>query len=274
MVRDSTNPIIEVKDVSFRYDLRNSAETLSSLNFSVQKGEWVAVIGNNGSGKSTLAGILLGLYKPQFGSVTIAGYELNDDTKWEIRKRMGIVFQNPENQFIGSTVEDDVAFGLENLNMPYEQMKERVYEALHLVDMYDYRHTDPTRLSGGQKQRVAIAGLLALQPEILLLDEAFVMLDPKSRKDLLKTLQKLKSQHQLTIISITHDMNEAASSDRIIVLKSGTISSIGTPKEVFSKELDIEAPFTEKLRRILQMKGRNVPNTYMNEEEMIEWLWK
>ncbi|KIO62747.1 energy-coupling factor transporter ATPase [Caldibacillus thermoamylovorans] len=274
MVLDSTNPIIEVKDVSFRYDLRNSAETLSSINFSVQKGEWVAIIGNNGSGKSTLAGILLGLYKPQFGSVTIAGYELNEETKWEIRKRMGIVFQNPDNQFIGSTVEDDVAFGLENLNMPYEQMKMRVYEALHMVDMDDYRHADPTRLSGGQKQRVAIAGLLALQPEILLLDEAFVMLDPKSRKDLLKTLQKLKSRHQLTIISITHDMNEAASSDRIIVLKNGTISSIGTPKEVFSKELDFEAPFTEKLRRILQMNGRNVPNTYMSEEEMVEWLWK
>lgn len=270
----SWNPIVEVKNITFRYDIRNPENVLSSVSFSIQKGEWVAIIGNNGSGKSTLAGIILGLLKPEKGTVFIDGVELNDESKWLLRKKVGIVFQNPDNQFIGTTVQDDVAFGLENLNVPYDEMKKRVDDALHMVDMYQFRKADPSRLSGGQKQRVAIAGLLALQPEILILDEAFVMLDPKSRKDLLQTLRKLKREHHLTILSITHDMNEAASSDRIIVLKNGQIKTIGTAEEVFRNELDVQAPFIEQLRRTLQQKGCNVPDSFMSEYEMVEWLCK
>lgn len=268
------SPMIEVKDLTFKYDMREAIEALSSINFTIYKGEWVSIIGNNGSGKSTLANILIGLLTPQYGEVKINGLTLHEKNKWEIRKHMGIVFQNPDNQFIGTTVEDDVAFGLENLNLPYDEMKIRVDKTLREVGMEDFRHADPSRLSGGQKQRVAIAGLLALQPKILLLDEAFVMLDPRSRKDLLHTLKQLKKEQSLTIISITHDMNEAASSDRVILLKNGQISATGAPKEVFTSELDFEAPFSERLRRTLLKKGRPIQNRYMTEDEMIKWLMK
>lgn len=271
---EASSPMIEVKDLTFKYDMREPVEALSSINFTIYKGEWVAIIGNNGSGKSTLANILIGLLTPQYGEVKINGIELNENNKWKIRQQMGIVFQNPDNQFIGTTVEDDVAFGLENLNLPYDEMKIRVDKAIREVGMEDFRHADPSRLSGGQKQRVAIAGLLALQPKIILLDEAFVMLDPRSRKELLNTIQQLKKEQNLTIISITHDMNEAASSDRIILMEDGHISATGAPKDVFTNEIDFEAPFSERLRRTLLKKGRPVQNRYMTEDEMIRWLMK
>lgn len=267
-------PIIEVEHLTFRYDKRLEKETLSDVSFSIHKGDWVAIIGQNGSGKSTLARLLVGLLSPQSGRIIIAGQELNEETKWEIRSRVGMVFQNPDNQFVGTTVQDDVAFSLENLNMPYEEMKKRIDAALEMVNLSSLRSHDPSRLSGGQKQRVAIAGVLALKPEVLILDEAFVMLDPRSRRELLYTLQELKRKQDITIISITHDMNEAASANHILMMEAGKIISSGPPADVFTQMTELEPPFAEQLRRKLESKKRSVPGKYMTEEEMVQWLWK
>lgn len=269
-----SEPILTVENLSFRYDKRVDLDTLSSISFSVRKGEWLAIIGTNGSGKSTLAQILVGLLKPDHGTVKIDGIELTEESKWQIRKKIGIVFQNPDNQFIGTTVEDDVAFSLENVNMPFEEMEQRVIEAIRMVGLEEQRKSDPSNLSGGQKQRVAIAGILALKPDILILDESFVMLDPLSRKDLLHTLKKLKEQQAITIISITHDMNEAAAADRIIELKAGVIANSGHPSEIFKNETSLEPPFIERLRRLFIQKGKSAPDRFMSEKEMVEWLCK
>ncbi|MBB5173731.1 energy-coupling factor transporter ATPase [Texcoconibacillus texcoconensis] len=265
---------LEVENLTFQHDQRLNSKTLSNVSFTVQKGEWLAIIGHNGSGKSTLAQLLVGLLVPENGQISADGLIMTEDTKWEIRRKIGLVFQNPENQFIGSTVQDDVAFGLENLNMSYNEMKIRVDEALEMVNMTRFRFHEPTNLSGGQMQRVAIAGALALKPSILLLDEAFVMLDPLSRKDLLETLENLKITEDLTIISITHDVNETAVSDRVLVMESGEVVNSGSPEEIFLAEQAIDPPFAEQLRRDLMAKGRSVPETYMTEREMLGWLCK
>lgn len=267
-------PIIKIEQLSFRYDQRYERVVLNNISFSVQKGERVAIIGNNGSGKSTLAQLLVGLLMPQSGKIYIAGIELNESTKWDIRKHIGLVFQNPENQFIGTTVQDDIAFSLENLNMPYKEMKTRVNRALEIVGMSPYRHHEPSRLSGGQKQRVAIAGVLALNPEIIILDEALVMLDPKSRRELLMTLQHIQEEENLTIISITHDMDEALEADRIILLNNGMVETTGSPIDIFTEENNLKPPFIEQLRRTLIQKNRQVPQTFMSETEMLEWICK
>ncbi|WP_338471116.1 energy-coupling factor transporter ATPase [Niallia sp. XMNu-256] len=267
-------PIIEVKHLSFRYDQRVKSRTLSDVSLTINKGEWVAIVGQNGSGKSTLARMLVGLFTPESGKIIIGGQELNDDSKWDVRRRIGMVFQNPDNQFIGTSVQDDVAFSLENLNLPYEEMKTRVNQAIDMVGLSSYKLHDPSHLSGGQKQRVAIAGVLALNPDVLVLDEAFVMLDPRSRRELLQILQDLNQKHKITILSITHDMNEAASADRILIMKKGKLVNSGTPKEVFSEVQDLEPPFVEKLRRTLLERNRKVPQEYMSEAEMVRWLWK
>ena len=269
-----STPILKVENLTFRYDKRQEAETLSDVSFTVEQGEWLAIIGHNGSGKSTLAQMLVGLVEPQQGRISIAGLEMNELNKWEIRRRIGLVFQNPDNQFIGTTVQDDVAFALENINMPYSEMKARVDHALELVGMSDYRLHDPSRLSGGQKQRVAIAGILALKPSVLILDEALVMLDPQSRRYLLTTLKTLKQSEKITVISITHDMNEAAAADRVVMMKCGKINRVGTPADIFNAEQGLEPPFAERLRRTLLKKNREVPDGYMTEEEMVRWLWK
>jgi energy-coupling factor transport system ATP-binding protein len=266
--------IIEVKDLSFKYDKRLDSETLTNVSFSVEQGEWLAIVGHNGSGKSTLAGLMVGLLEPHQGHISIGGKDLNSSSKWEIRRQMGMVFQNPDNQFIGTTVQDDVAFGLENVNMSYQEMRARVDYALEAVSLTSFRLHDPSRLSGGQKQRVALAGILALKPAILVLDEAFVMLDPESRRGLLATLQHLRKTENLTIISITHDMNEAAAADRVLVMNSGQIVRCGVPRDVFSIETELVPPFSERLRRALKERNRKVPEMYMTEEEMVQWLWK
>ena len=268
------SPIIEVEHLTFRYDQRVESETLSDVSLTIYKGEWVAIVGQNGSGKSTLARTLVGLLTPEKGKITIAGQELNEDSKWELRRRIGMVFQNPDNQFIGTSVQDDVAFSLENLNMPYKKMKSRVDRALETVGLSSYKLHDPSHLSGGQKQRVAIAGALALNPDVLVLDEAFVMLDPRSRRELLQTLKELNQNQEITILSITHDMNEAASANRILMMNKGKLIKSGTPKDVFSEEQNLEPPFAEKLRRTLLKRNRKVPHTYMSEVEMVHWLWK
>ncbi|MBD8071439.1 energy-coupling factor transporter ATPase [Bacillus sp. PS06] len=267
-------PIVEVEAITFKYDHRVESDVLTDVSFTVAKGEWLAIVGHNGSGKSTLARLLVGIVDAQQGQIRIAGHVLNEQSKWDIRQHIGMVFQNPDNQFIGTTVQDDVAFGLENINMPYQEMKKRVDEALEAVNLTSLRLHDPSRLSGGQKQRVALAGILALRPSILVLDEAFVMLDPKSRRDLLETLQQLRRAHNLTILSITHDMNEAAVSDRVLMLNTGRIERCGSPSEVFSYELELMPPLTERLRRELKERNRRVPDFYMTEDEMVQWLWK
>lgn len=268
------NPIIAVNQITFQYDLRNDINTLRKLSFTVKQGEWLAIIGPNGSGKSTLAQLLVGLLTPQAGTIQISNLEMNETTKWDIRKKVGLVFQNPDHQFMGTTVQDDIAFGLENMNMPYQEMKVRVDQALEMVGMTEFRFHDPSRLSGGQKQRVAIAGILAFHPDVLILDEAFVMLDPRSRRGLMKTLHHLQANENLTIISITHDMNEAAAANRIIMMKKGEIICDGPPHVIFEHEQSLEPPFAEQLRRTLLNNGKNVPETYMSDDEMVNWLCK
>lgn len=221
-----------------------------------------------------MAQLLVGLLTPQFGKINISHMEMNESTKWDIRQKVGLVFQNPDHQFIGTTVQDDIAFGLENINMPYREMKVRVDQALDLVGMTEFRFHDPSRLSGGQKQRVAIAGILALQPDILILDEAFVMLDPRSRRGLMKTLRHLQTTQNLTIISITHDMNEAAAANRMMVLDHGELIRDGSPQHIFEYEQSLVPPFAEQLRRMLFNDGKDVPQTYMSDDEMVNWLCK
>lgn len=267
-------PILEVNQLSFRYDQRFDHHIIKNISFSVTKGERIAIIGNNGSGKSTLAQLLVGLLTPQSGKIKIAGIELNENTKWEVRKHINLVFQNPDNQFIGTTVQDDIAFGLENLNMPYKEMKTKVDQVLKLVGMTAFRNHDPSRLSGGQKQRVAIASVLAMEPDIIVLDEALVMLDPRSRRELLQTLQNIQQTKDITIISITHDMEEAVDADRIILMEHGQVKKIGSPVEIFTKENNLQPPFIERLRRTLNQQNSHVPKTFMSEEEMVSWICK
>ncbi|EAG3031945.1 energy-coupling factor transporter ATPase, partial [Listeria monocytogenes] len=200
-------PIIELNAITVRYSEEERA-ALNNVSFSINKGEWVALIGHNGSGKSTLAKTINGLILPQEGSVSVGELPLNEENIWNIRKMVGMVFQNPDNQFVGSTVEDDVAFGLENQGIPREEMLVRVKDALEQVRMSEFATREPARLSGGQKQRVAIAGVVALRPDIIILDEATSMLDPEGREEVIATIKKIKEKNNLTVLSITHDIDE------------------------------------------------------------------
>jgi energy-coupling factor transport system ATP-binding protein len=269
--------LISVKNVYFQYP-GQEGYALENVTFDIFAGEWVALVGHNGSGKSTLAKMLNGLHFPQKGSVEVCGYELNEQNIWEIRKHIGMVFQNPDNQFVGTTVEDDVAFGLENQGIPREEMVDRVIEALKHVKMEQFLNQEPHHLSGGQKQRVAIASVLALRPSIILLDEATSMLDPKGRAEVIETVKTLKERYQLTVISITHDLEEAVKADRVIVMNGGKVFSEGVPKEIFGLdeqlvELGLDIPFAVKLRKALQEKGISVSSQLMNEEELVNELW-
>lgn len=271
------NPIIELKDISFQYQGVESF-ALTNVNLTINKGEWVALIGPNGSGKSTLAKIMNGLLVPESGEVFINGQLLDEETVWEARRSVGMVFQNPDNQFVGSTVEDDVAFGLENLGIEREEMLKRVLYSLEEVNMLPFLQREPARLSGGQKQRVAIAGIVALQPEIIILDEATSMLDPKGRNEVLQTVKKVKERENLTVLSITHDIDEAAEADRILRMHEGKLVQVGTPEEIFSLGEDLTdaglgLPFPEQLKASLKKEGIQVPNEYLTEEGMLDWLW-
>lgn len=271
--------IINIENVSFTYSgSDNQREALSNVNLSINEGEWVSVIGPNGSGKSTLAKTINGLIAPNTGKISVGNYELNSENVWRIRQMVGMVFQNPDNQFVGSTVQDDVAFGLENLGVPREEMVERIRQSLEKVGMLAYADKEPARLSGGQKQRVAIAGIVALQPNIIILDEATSMLDPSGRHDVLQTVKDVKNQENLTVISITHNIDEAVESDRIIVMKDGQINQQGTPGEIFALgndliDLGLDLPFPEKLKISLRDQGISVPDEYLTEEGMVNWLW-
>src|SRR5699024_11036056 len=271
--------IIKIENVSFTYiGSEDQREALSDVNLSINQGEWVSIIGPNGSGKSTLAKTINGLIAPKAGKITAGGHELNDDNVWNIRQMVGMVFQNPDNQFVGSSVQDDVAFGLENLGIPRETMVERIRYALERVGMLEFADKEPARLSGGQKQRVAIAGIVSLQPNIIILDEATSMLDPSGRQDVLQTVKDVKNQENLTVISITHDIDEAVESDRIVVMKDGHIKQQGTPSEIFALgndliDLGLDLPFPEKLKLSLEKQGIDVPEKYLTEEGMVNWLW-
>ena len=270
-------PIIEINQIEFSYQ-EESTPALKNVSFSIQKGEWVAIVGHNGSGKSTLAKTINGLHLPQKGNVTVGGMELSYDSVWDVRRMVGMVFQNPDNQFVGATVEDDVAFGLENQGVEREEMQRRVKDALEKVKMQDFATREPARLSGGQKQRVAIAGVVALRPDIIILDEATSMLDPEGRDDVIATIRKIKEESDLTVISITHDIDEAASANRILVMREGELFREGTPEEIFSEgpelvSLGLDLPFPEKLKAALKERGIKVPANYLDEEGMMDWLW-
>ncbi|WP_440897266.1 energy-coupling factor transporter ATPase [Amphibacillus sp. Q70] len=265
-------PILSLKDVSYRYDMRSQRYALSNASFDVMRGQWLAILGDNGSGKSTLARLIVGLATQESGSIQFNQEVINEQNKSKLREKVGIVFQNPDNQFIGTTVQDDVAFALENLNMSYSDMKQRVFDALKQVDMYELRDKDPSQLSGGQKQRVAIAGILALEPELMIFDEAFIMLDPKSRRELLNTLKSIQRKYHLTIISITHDHNEAVLADRMVFLNEGRVVDQGNVQAMFDRNRDIQPPFAEQFRRELEQRGIPVPNHYMSDDELVAWL--
>lgn len=270
--------IIEVKNLKYKYDQEDEHYTLNDVSFHVKQGEWLSIIGHNGSGKSTTVRLIDGLLEAESGDIYIDGDVLTVDNVWDKRRLIGMVFQNPDNQFVGATVEDDVAFGLENQGIPLEEMRSRVNEALELVGMADFKTREPARLSGGQKQRVAIAGVVALRPKIIILDEATSMLDPEGRLDLIQIVRDIKDRHGMTVISITHDLDEVALSDRVIVMKNGQVESISTPNELFMREdlvdLDLDRPFTTELASSLRQSGLDLPLRYFTEEELEETLWE
>ncbi|MDY5973723.1 energy-coupling factor ABC transporter ATP-binding protein [Streptococcus hyovaginalis] len=270
--------MIDVSHLFFKYQEDQEDYTLKDVSFHVKPGEWVSIVGHNGSGKSTTARLLDGLLLAESGKITIAGKELTEDNIWTIRQDIGMVFQNPDNQFVGATVEDDVAFGLENKGISHSEMATRVEEALKLVDMASFRQREPARLSGGQKQRVAIAGAIAVRPKIIIFDESTSMLDPEGRQELLSTIQKIRQKFQLTILSITHDLDEVVMSDRVIVMRSGEIESISTPQELFERgeeviQLGLDLPFTTRLQEALKTIGYPSKG-YMTETELENKLWE
>ena len=264
--------ILEVKSLYFSYD--KNGDILSDVSFTVEKGEFVAVIGHNGSGKSTLAKLLNGLLKPKSGEVIVDGFSSDDKSAvFEIRKRVGMVFQNPDNQLIASIVEDDVAFGPENLGVPREEIGERIDFALKAVGMEAFRKSTPARLSGGQKQRIAIAGVLALKPEILVLDESTSMLDPQGRKEIAEVAEKLRADG-VAVIAITHYMEEAVKADKILVIDHGRIALSGPPEKVFAqkdalKALGLELPLAGVLAEKLRDRGIDIPDGVITEEQLL-----
>lgn len=270
--------IIEVKNLSYRYDHQSEDYILKDVSFHVKQGEWLSIVGHNGSGKSTTVRLIDGLLEAESGDIIISGDKLTADNVWEKRRQIGMVFQNPDNQFVGATVEDDVAFGLENQGMDYPMMVKRVHEALELVGMQNFKDREPARLSGGQKQRVAIAGVVALQPDIIILDEATSMLDPEGRLELIRTVKEIKDKNHLTVISITHDLDEISLSDCVLVMKNGQVESTATPRELFSRpdleDLGLDQPFVNQVKAAMIQTGLTLPETYLTEKELQEQLWE
>lgn len=270
-------PLIEIQDLTYEYD----DFKLGPLNLEVEKDQWISIIGRNGSGKSTLARLIDGLIEAKSGTITVDGFKVNEQNVWQIRSRIGVVFQNPDNQFVGANVEDDVAFGLENRQINHDEMVKRVNKSLELVGMAEFAKHEPSKLSGGQKQRVAIAGILAMQPQIIILDEATSMLDPEGRRDLIQLIRDLKTQYHFTVIAITHDIDETVFSDQIIVLDQGKIRMQGRPAEVYQNskelmELGLDLPFVEKLKLKLQENGLAglTNDETLDEKEMVAKLWQ
>lgn len=271
--------MIEIKNLKFKYNQDQTSYILDDVSFHVKPGEWLSIVGHNGSGKSTTARLIDGLLVAESGHIIVDGQELTEDNVWEIRNKIGMVFQNPDNQFVGATVEDDVAFGLENKGIAYEEMVSRVQEALSFVGMLEFKDREPARLSGGQKQRVAIAGIIAMRPSILILDEATSMLDPEGRQELIQSIKAIRQQYGMAVLSITHDLDEVAMSDRVLVLKKGKVESISSPRELFSRgselvDLGLDIPFSALLTQKLRNKGLIDCEDYLTEKELVEQLWE
>ncbi|WP_334329125.1 energy-coupling factor transporter ATPase [Companilactobacillus sp. HBUAS59699] len=269
--------IISIKDVTYTYP-DSEAPAINNLSLEIHKNEWLSIVGKNGSGKSTLTKLIDGLIESDSGSIEVAGQIINEENIWEAREKIGIVFQNPDHQFVGATVEDDVAFGLENQGVPRDEMIKKVDEALVMVGMQAYKTRDPQSLSGGQKQRVAIAGVLATKPQIIIMDESTSMLDPNGRKTVLDLIKRLRREQDITIISITHDIEETQLSERIVVLNNGKVVEDSDPKSIYDlgpelTNFGLEEPFSSQvassLRSIIKL-----PEGYLNEEELIDNIWK
>lgn len=267
---EKNNISLKFNHIYFSY--QDDAQTLKDVSFEVEKGEYVCLIGHNGSGKSTIARLIIGLLSPKKGDIEIFGEKLSEDNVVSLRKKVGIVFQNPDNQFIGATVRDDIAFGLENECVEEERMEVLVDEYAKKVGMYEFLDKEPSSLSGGQKQRVAIAGTLVRNPSILILDEATSMLDPKGKREIIDLIHKTRQENpDLTIISITHDIEEAYSASKVIVISSGEIIASGQPKEVFTsqeklEELELDLPFFLKLKKELSNRGIEINDVSSIEE--------
>ena len=270
--------VIDVKNLSFRYKESQEYYDVKDITFHVKRGEWLSIVGHNGSGKSTTVRLIDGLLEAESGEIVIDGQRLTEENVWNIRRQIGMVFQNPDNQFVGATVEDDVAFGLENQGLSRQEMKKRVEEALALVGMLEFKKREPARLSGGQKQRVAIAGVVALRPAILILDEATSMLDPEGRRELIETVKGIRKDYDMTVISITHDLEEVAMSDRVLVMKKGSIESTSSPSELFSRndldQIGLDDPFANQLKHSLSQNGYDLPKNYLTESELEDKLWE
>ena len=270
--------IIDVKNLSFRYKESQEYYDVKDITFHVKRGEWLSIVGHNGSGKSTTVRLIDGLLEAESGEIVIDGQRLTEENVWNIRRQIGMVFQNPDNQFVGATVEDDVAFGLENQGLSRQEMKKRVEEALDLVGMMNFKKREPARLSGGQKQRVAIAGVVALRPAILILDEATSMLDPEGRRELIETVKGIRKDYDMTVISITHDLEEVAMSDRVLIMKKGSIESTSSPRELFSRndldQIGLDDPFANQLKYSLSQNGYDLPENYLTESELEDKLWE
>ncbi len=268
--------LLTAQNVSFSYDKQTDA--VKNVTLSVEKGEYVAIIGHNGSGKSTLAKLFNGLIKPDSGTITVDGFSSHDKKNlFEIRKRVGVVFQNPDNQLVASIVEDDVAFGPENLGVPRQEIGTRIDFALKAVGMEKFRHSSPTRLSGGQKQRIAIAGVLALMPDVLVLDESTAMLDPQGRKEVLKVVEKLNKEQNVTVITITHYMDEVVCADKVYVINDGEIALSGTPQQIFEqkdkiRQFGLELPLATEVAIKLKENGVNLPDGIFDANRLAEEL--
>ena len=266
--------LIEVKNVTYEYVEDEATHTaVKDLSLNIEKGSFTVILGHNGSGKSTLAKLLNGLNKPTYGDVLVDGINTKaEETEIEVKRKVGLVFQNPDNQLVASIVEEDVAFGPENLGLEPAVIRERVDDALKSVGMYEFKDSTPHRLSGGQKQRIAIAGIIAMQPECLVLDEPTAMLDPKGRAEIINTLLKLKEEKGITVVLITHYMEEAEKADRVIVMNDGEIIDDGTPSQVFRnveklKGVGLDVPQTTELLYELSKNGFNVKTNVISIED-------
>lgn len=281
-MRQMKKPIIEFQNVSFRYDSEEEGVQLplvaENLNLQIHEGEFVAILGHNGSGKSTLAKLTNAILLPSSGKVLVDGMDTSDDDlKIKIRQTVGMVFQNPDNQIVATIVEEDVAFGPENLGVEPKEIRRRVDESLKAVGMYEFRKREPHRLSGGQKQRVAIAGIIAMMPRCIVLDEPTAMLDPRGRQEVMSTMLKLNREMGMTVVFITHFMDEAVKADRVVVMDDAKIIMDGKPKEVFSQvekleEIGLDVPQPTKLAHMLRQEGYDLPEDILDVDECVEKL--
>lgn len=268
--------IIKVDNLIFEYTSDETTyRAIDDFNLDIKKGEFVAIIGHNGSGKSTLSKNLNAILVPTSGDINIKGMNTKDEKYiWDIRQTAGMVFQNPDNQIVATIVEEDVAFGCENLGIPSQEIRLRVDEALKNVDMYDLRERQPHLLSGGQKQRVAIAGIIAMRPECIIFDEATAMLDPSGRQEVMNTIKRLNKEYNITVLHITHFMEEAVEADRVIVMEKGKLALEGTPREVFSnvtrlKEIGLDVPYMTELAHLLKEDGLDIRDNILTVDEMV-----